>query len=233
MVEITLKGPGMNALSTSVFTQLLADLDAAGGQPVLLKGDGRAFSAGLNLKEVLSMDEAALVRFMDLLDEVVRTLYYYPGPTVACAHGHAIAGGCVLVMACDYRVITDNPKVLIGLKEAALGMPLPPSVKRLAKVRLPREHLETVVLGAGLCGPADALRFGLVDEISADAEGCAKLRLQQLARHPSQGYAINKRYLREGALDVSPEERASFLEDLLPVMFSDEVQSGLKRAVGG
>ena len=93
MVEIRLEGPGMNCLGTTMMRWLLGQLEAAGGQPVLLTGAGRAFSAGLDLKEVAALTPVTAPAFLELLVQTLRTVYTYPAPVVAWVNGHAIAGG--------------------------------------------------------------------------------------------------------------------------------------------
>ena len=92
-VRVVLDGPGKNALSTPLMTRALGEVRAAGSRPVLLTGAGDAFSAGLNLKELATLDGAGMERFLGLLGELVRALYLHPAPTVALVNGHAIAGG--------------------------------------------------------------------------------------------------------------------------------------------
>src|SRR4051812_20766858 len=101
MVEITMSGPGKNALGTTMMIFLQEKLREAGGAPVLLTGAGDAFSAGLNLKEVASLDAAGMETFLRRLEALIEALYVYPGPVVALVNGHAIAGGCVLTLCCD------------------------------------------------------------------------------------------------------------------------------------
>src|SRR5690606_9804653 len=104
MRELTIQGPGKNALGRELMGSLLAQLREADGEPLLLTGAGDAFSAGLNLKELLELDEAGMDGFRRLLGELSAALFDYPGPTVALVNGHAIAGGCVLALCCDWRV---------------------------------------------------------------------------------------------------------------------------------
>jgi hypothetical protein len=65
-------------------------------------------------------------------------------------NGHAIAGGCVLALCCDWRVAVDRADVRIGLNEVALGLEFPPMIMNLVRDRIPRRHVERVVLEAGL-----------------------------------------------------------------------------------
>lgn len=227
MVKLTLSGSGRNALSTAVMTACLAELDAAGGRPLLLSGEGPAFSAGLNLKEVAALDLAGAERFLEVLCRLVDALYRYPAPTVAYVNGHAIAGGCVLALACDYRVAApasgpDAPR--IGLNEVGLGLRFPPAILDLVRRRVPPQHLETVVLGAGLFAPAEALSLGLLDAVREDAHEHARATLTALAAHPAAAYAAAKRALRP-ALAGSPAELADFAEGGLESWVSPELKA--------
>ncbi|MEO7331572.1 MAG: enoyl-CoA hydratase/isomerase family protein [Minicystis sp.] len=214
--EITMSGPGKNALGAAMMNFLIDQLREAGGRPVLLTGSGDAFSAGLNLKEVASLDGAEMLDFLRLLERCMTALYLYPGPTVALVNGHAIAGGAVLTVCCDYRVVTANPKARIGLNEVALGVRFPPRIMAILKQRLPPQHLASLILGAGLVGPAEALRLGLVDAVADDPATAARACLDAWSAHPAEAYAASKGDLRgtEAGL-CADEEEERFLQGAL------------------
>jgi enoyl-CoA hydratase/carnithine racemase len=216
MDEIVIAGPGKNALGTDLMKRLDAALDAVGARPCLLRGEGDAFSAGLDLKEVAGLDEPAMGAFLHRLDTLLARLYLHPAPTVALVNGHAIAGGCILALACDHRVCTDNPRARLGLNEVALGLRFPPRIFRLVTQRVPPEHHTAVLLGAGLHPPAEALRLGLVDEVSPEPEARARALLAALAAHPVEAYGATKRDLRASVGAVSPEDEATFKREVVP-----------------
>lgn len=189
-------GPGKNALGTEMMTFLIERLRAAAGAPVLLTGAGDAFSAGLNLKEVAAADGDAMLAFLRLLEETISTLFLYPGPTVAAVNGHAIAGGCVLTLCCDHRVMTTNPRAKIGLNETALGVRFPPRTLVAVRHRLSRRHESRVLLGAELVDPVTAVSLGLVDEVADDPLAIGRARLSVLEGHPAAVYAVTKADLR-------------------------------------
>ncbi len=224
MHEIEMSGPGKNSLGTGMMTFLLDRLRAAGGGPVLLTGAGDAFSAGLNLIEISQLDVSGMHGFLRQLEEMVATYFAYPGPIVACVNGHAIAGGCILALACDYRVVAANPKIKIGLNETAIGLRFPPRTLALARSRIPAQHLRTILLGAGLHGPLAAAALGLVDEVAEDARAVARARLEALAAHPPAVYAASKRDLLAGVDAVSAEDERRFVEEVLPVWTGPEVK---------
>lgn len=199
MRQITLSAPGLNALSAAHMTRLLQEVKDAGGEPLLLTGEGRAFCAGLDLKEVATLEEAGLANYLELLAGLCHALYHYPGPTVAWVNGHAIAGGCLLVLCCDQRICATDERIRIGLNEVALGVTFPPNILRMVRSRVPHHHLDEVLLGGQLHDPTNAKRLGLVDQVVADTEAHARATLIALAAHPRDGYARMKAAIRSSA----------------------------------
>jgi enoyl-CoA hydratase/carnithine racemase len=224
MKTIILSGAGKNALSTALMQRTLSELRAADGEPVLLTGDGDAFSAGLNLKEVASLDIAGMTTFLGALEELVKALYEYPAPVVAWINGHAIAGGCVLALCADVRVMTAREGARIGLNEVALGLRFPPLTFAMIKARLTGPALERVLLEAELYRVNEAQALGLVDVVGEESE--ARAMLSKLAGHPRDIYAASKLLLRP-RLAIDEEERRRFREDTIPYWTSPERRAAL------
>jgi enoyl-CoA hydratase len=234
MVEIELKGPGKNSLGTEMIESLLGRLAAAAGDPVLLTGNGDAFSAGLNLKEIAAQDAAATGPFLERLERLFSTLYQYPGPTVALVNGHAIAGGCVLALCCDYRVAIDEPKIRIGLNEVALGLRFPPRTLAICRRRVPAHFHEEAILSGALFDPHAARRVGLLDEVSANAATVAADVLTRLEKLPRAAYAATKRDLRGAApADLCPDaEEKQRVDAMIATWSSDDLKRRLMAALG-
>ena len=81
-----------------------------------------------------------------------------PRPIVAAINGHAIAGGCVLALQCDWRVMVDAPEARIGLNETQLGIGLPTSVLEPLKLAVPPASLVPIAYEGRLFAPEEALR---------------------------------------------------------------------------
>lgn len=224
MHEIRMQHPGKNALGTDLIGWLDEELDRAGHQPILLTGTGDAFSAGLNLKDVHAADRQGMETMLSRLDWLYSRLYRHPAPTVALVNGHAIAGGCILMLCCDWRVATDEPKARIGINEVAIGAIMPPVALNIVKRRIPPHTLEKIVFGAGLHAPDVALTLGLVDEISADAPAAAAKRLHTLASYPRASYAATKKGLRAGVTSTTDEDMWRFRQDEVPLWVSTEMK---------
>jgi enoyl-CoA hydratase len=226
MVEIVLSGPGKNALSTELMTRVITEVRAAGSEPLLIRGEGDAFSAGLNLKELATLDDAGIERFLGLLDDMVVALFNHPAPTIACVNGHAIAGGCVVALTCDHRVLTTSPKARVGLNEVAIGLRFPPRILKLARARLGPLHERRVLLEAGVYPPAEALALGLCDELADDPVAAGHARLARWAAHDRGAFAAAKAAITRGALalpsdagpdgrELDPDESRRYREEVL------------------
>ena len=137
---------------------------AVGG--IVLAGNDRAFSAGVDLKRILDGGEDYTRAFLDALTRAFLAPLRTTVPVVAAVTGHAVAGGAVLAAACDHAVMTDDARARIGLAELAVGVPFPTVAIELMRRRLGRRLSEAVWL-AGLFAPEDALARGFVDEVVA------------------------------------------------------------------
>ena len=140
-------------------------------------------------------------------------------------NGHAIAGGCVLALCCDVRVMTAREGVRIGLNEVALGLRFPPRTFLMCKSRVPGPSLSRVLLESSLYGAEEARTLGLVDVIGEAAE--AKRRLEALAAHPRDSYAAAKHAMR-GTLAVPEAEQRRFMTEVVPTWAAPELKARLR-----
>lgn len=218
MHEITLRGRGPNTMSLAMLEALERDLDAAGDAPILITGEGDAFSAGLDLDDLAKADADAVARLLARMDRVVRKLFLHPAPTLALVNGHAVAGGCLIVQCCDLRVATNDPRVRIGMTGVAIGLTYPPFVPAVFRARVAPPHVETTLLGAERHSPEQALRIGLLDEIASEGQlrERALASLERRAALPRSAYAATKRALREPALATSAAEHERFEREVVP-----------------
>jgi enoyl-CoA hydratase len=236
MVDIVLEGKGRNALNLRLMNDILEKVHAARGEPLLVRGgDGTgAFSAGLDLREVASLSTDEMAGFIRLLEQLFTTLYLHPAPTVALVNGHAIAGGCVLALCCDYRVAPPDPSIKIGLNEVAIGVVFPPRTLAIVTSRLPPRYQDEVILGGALYAPEPARSRGLVDEIAADGLDAARKRLAALAAHPRAAYTMTKRDLRgEGPESLATDARVErYIGEAVPIWTGADLKARIAAILG-
>lgn len=206
IVILRMKRGAVNALDLAAVEAMDAALKALAADESLaalvLTGAGPAFSAGLDLKAVPSYGRDEQRALADGLNRLFGGLYGFPRPTVAAINGHAIAGGMVLLLACDHRVCTNQP-VLLGLTEVKVGVPFPVAAIEVARNELSPAAARALVLFGRLIGPEQALAWGAVDELAAPdavlARACAEA--VTLAELPRDTFTGVKRTLRQAALE--------------------------------
>lgn len=232
MYEIRMQHPAKNALGNDLMGWLEMELSKAGQEPIFFTGSADAFCAGLNLKEVASLDERGLTLFLKRIDLLAARMFNHPAPIVAAVNGHAIAGGCVLMMCCDWRVARRDPKIKIGVNEVAIGACFPPMILSIMMQRLGAHVRERVLLGAGLVDVDTALSLGLIDEIADDVEATAKAHLGRLSSYPRGTYTLTKQALRQGVTEVTPVAERRFREKEVPIWASPEMKSRVEAVLG-
>ena len=117
----------------------LDNIEASSSRAVVITGSGGTFSAGVDLFRVLDGGESYLRQFLPALTRVLIRLYTFPRPVVAAINGHAIAGGCVLACACDYRLMAIG-RGTIGVPELVVGVPFPLIALEILRDVLPDRH---------------------------------------------------------------------------------------------
>jgi enoyl-CoA hydratase len=205
-----------SALDIELLDGLRHELDGVADdvRALILTGTGSIFSAGVDLFR-LTHGGADYVRgFLPLLSRVVRELFAFPKPVVAAANGHAIAGGCVLVLAADARLMAAGAG-RIGLPELLVGVPFPAAPLEIVRFAVPRDKVQSLVYTGRTLLPEEALTAGLVDEVVPAENLLARAQevARQLALIPPQVYRLTKQSLRAEALErieraSEPQERA-------------------------
>ena len=178
----------------------VGELDADGDVgAIVLTGNGRAFSAGVDLRRILAGGADETERFLGALSDAFLVTLRCGTPTVAAVDGHAIAGGAVLAAACDRVLASDDPRIRVGLAELAVGVPFPPSAIEIVRRRL-GTHLSEVVLTARTYPVAEARDLGFLDELVPADELLDRAReaATALAAVPAHTMALTKRQLRSG-----------------------------------
>lgn len=189
VLEISLANPPVNALGHAVREGLLAALTEgladASVSALVIRGEGRAFSAGADIVEFDTGMQTPL------LPEVIEAIEAATKPVVAAIHGEALGGGLELAMACHYRIAT--PGARLGLPEVRLGiLPGAGGTQRLPRLVGVSEALKMIV-GANPVSGTQALTIGLVDELAepqALTERAASFASVQVAPRRTGEYAV-------------------------------------------
>ncbi|MCA9514002.1 MAG: enoyl-CoA hydratase/isomerase family protein [Myxococcales bacterium] len=186
-------GNAINAAMVGALEDALLDLEAAPPRALVLDGGTtRWFSGGFDLTEVLKLGDRDLRGFLRRFFELLARLVELPCPTVAAVQGSAVAGGFLLALACDFRVLGEGAQKL-GLSEVDVGVAVPATAQVLLAARTTPATSLRLSLFATLLGPEEALEIGVAEALHADPRGQALALAQALARKPGDAARVTKR----------------------------------------
>ncbi|PYP99837.1 MAG: hypothetical protein DMF82_23745 [Acidobacteria bacterium] len=199
---------------------------------LLASAHPKLFSPGLDLVSLIEFDRPRLQRFMTTFGEMVSALYGLRRPVVAAVSGHAVAGGCILAMAADWRVLRRGG-VSIGLNEVKVGVPLPLSIAALLRATVAPGALSRVALLGRNFADEEALAAGLADELADEGrfETTCLTRVREFAEKDPYSLAVTKTYLRADALRQMKAENAAAVAEWLDGWFSPATQARIRATV--
>jgi enoyl-CoA hydratase/carnithine racemase len=230
--ELRLDRPPVNALSPELIGALKKAIQAApgnGARALILSGSPGRFSGGLDVPLLLSLDRPAMATLWQEFYALLGAIAGSPIPIVAAITGHAPAGGTVLAIFCDWRVMAEGD-YKIGLNEVQVGIPVPPAIlaglRRLLGLRL----AERLAVGGGLFSPQEALGLGVVDELVAlervverAVEWC-----QRLLALPPDAMTSTRRLARADLAALFEADLEPELQRVIAGWWSSETQATLR-----
>ena len=213
---------------------LLERMERDSGTSALVLGSGneKFFSIGFDIPHLFELPRKDFGTFFREFNRVCLNLYTLPMPTVAAIMGHAVAGGCILTLCCDYRFIAEGKK-LMGLNEIKLGVPVPYLadcvLHSIVGTRYAREMMDT----GEFYGPADLARMGLVDEVLPVGDVMPKAieKARLIGAWPREAFALIKRNrveeIEQRVLAAREEKERLFVD----CWYSEEARPQLRAAI--
>lgn len=226
-----------NGATNAIDSELVNDLAAAlvrvrtSARGLLLAGNGKFFSIGFNLPELIQLDRAGMTDFFFRFDQLCLDLYSLPLPTACAMTGHAVAGGTVLALTCDFRYAAEGKK-LLGLNESTIGLPVP-YLPDLILRQVVGDRAATEMTYSGQFLPSvKASEIGLVDAVLPlnEVEEQAIAKVNALAALPRTSFAIIKENRTEAVRASYERNNAAKLTRMLDCWFEAAVQELLKDA---
>ena len=160
-----------------------------------------------------------------------RDLASCPVPVAAAIAGHAPAGGCVLALCCDYRVMAEGPYRL-GLNETQVGLVAPEGILHLMRRVVGPHRAERLLVGGEMVESARALAIGLVDELAEIdfVTTRARIWLEELLALPRQPMLQTRALARADLVAALQPERIG-LDAFVDAWFSPDTQAGLRALI--
>ncbi|CUE60322.1 3,2-trans-enoyl-CoA isomerase, putative [Bodo saltans] len=234
----------VNSLSLEFFTEfnqwlLWLRSDEAVKSVIITSAIPLVFSAGLDINELHQPQPERMAKFWTAFQEMWLILNSFPKPLIAAINGNSPAGGCIISLACDFRVMARSPKAApeklfrIGLNETKLGLVAPPWVMAGYSYVLGHRRAERM-LQLGETPTADeALMIGLVDSVVEEDQvyATAVKEASRFMAVPNQARWMSRDMVRQEvtAFLRSEEERDYDTQFFMQMVNSEEVQ----KSIGG
>jgi 3,2-trans-enoyl-CoA isomerase len=230
IATLTLGRGKVNALNGRVVDELRAQLETAerdaSVRAVVLTGQGKFFSFGFDVPEFLPVSKEDFGQFVRRFTDLYTYMFVYPKPLVAAVNGHAIAGGCMLALACDHRVMAGGP-AKIGLNEIAFGSSLFAGATEMLRFLVGNSNATGVLYSGTMYPSEEAKSLGLIDEVVAEEEvlGVAIRAAAALAKANPPAFASVKSLLRSSVAEHMRQHEAASIGEFLDIWYSPAVRA--------
>ena len=209
------------------FEELKQDEQITGA---ILTGKHPFFSAGLDVIELYNYDNKQVVELFESLFLAIRTMLAFPKPLIAAISGHSPAGGCVLALCCDYRIMAEG-KYRIGLNEVPVGIVMPTFIYHLYESVIGSKLAMQFILEGKLLSTHEGEACGLLDEVVHETQVLdkAKERFTFYTALNQRTWQFSKLNMRKSLLAHFSEFNDDLKEEILQHWWSDDT----RRILGG
>jgi Delta3-Delta2-enoyl-CoA isomerase len=230
ILELRLDRPPANALDQALIASLRRGIEAApreGARALVVSGAQGMFSGGLDVPSLVGLDHTAITHAWQDFYDLMKALATSPIPVAAAVTGHSPAGGAVIAICSDYRVMAQGD-FKIGLNEVRVGIALPPVILQLLRRIVGDRQAERLGVGGLMIDAQEALRVGLVDEL-APVEGVIQVALhwcRTMLELPPNAMATTRRLARAPIAALFAEPQGE-VEQVVRDWGSEETQTAL------
>ncbi len=170
LATITLSRGKVNALNEPMVEQINSCFDDleqdSAVKAIILTGQGKFFSFGFDIPEFLGYSKESFLRYLTKFTSLYSRMFLYPKPIIAALNGHTIAGGCMLALACDYRIMVTE-KAKISLNEINFGSSVFAGCVEMLRYCVGSKNAEKVLFSGAMYSAEVASELKLVDQTTS------------------------------------------------------------------
>lgn len=233
--ELRLERPPVNALSPELLQLLASEVRTSpdrGARALVLSGGAGIFSGGLDVPILIQLDRQGFSCALEHFFDAIEALAASPIPVAAAITGHSPAGGAVLALCCDWRVMAEGD-FAIGLNEVRIGIPVPKVVAELAVRTVGARVGEALCVSGRLLRPEEALEVGFVDAIAPVGEviPTALQWCEQIIEAPEHALAKTRAVMRWDLVEKIRRQREDDARHLTNMWFEPELRDAMRALV--
>ena len=234
IANVTLERGKVNALDedlidelSSVFAELADDPSV---RAVVLSGQGSFFSFGFDIPQFLDYPKHRFAGFLSKFTDLYTDLFEFPKPLIAALNGHAIAGGCMLALACDVRLMSRGAGK-ISLNEIAFGSTVFAGSVEMLRFVVGDGNAQRVLYSGEMYTAEQAARIGLIDEVvtAEKLDAAGRSAAEKLATRAAPAFKSIKHLLRHQFAERMREREPASIEEFVEIWYSPQTWRNLQQ----
>lgn len=229
-----MQSPPVNSLGLDFLTEFCIateklEMDKSCRGLIITSSLPKVFSAGLDIMEMYGKSPERCGEFWKAVQEMWLKLYSSNMVTIAAINGSSPAGGCLMSLTCDYRIMADNPRYSIGLNETQLGIVAPFWFKDTMMNTVGHRTTEIALELGLLYNPSEALKIGLVDQLVPEDQvlATAMQTMTKWLAIPDHARQITKSMMRKPIIDKLTSNREADIQNFVSFITKDAIQKSI------
>lgn len=231
---LTLNRGKVNAINEELVCELSELLEKLENdkecKSIIITGRGSFFSFGFDIPEFLNYSNQNFFKYLLIFNDLIKQIFLYPKPLISSINGHCIAGGCIIALACDYRIM-NNERAKISINEIRFGSTLFSSALEILKYTVGGRNAEQILLSGEMYKAEEALKKGLVDAICTSAQLTDKALdiAREYSCKDSKAFRSLKKMSRLNTVETINRYEDYSLKEFVELWYSKETWENLKK----
>jgi len=232
IASVVLSRGKVNALNEALVGELKTCFEELGDdedvRAVILTGQGKFFSFGFDIPELVPYSKEAFSEFVAKFTDLYTQIFLFPKPVVAALNGHTIAGGCMLATACDCRIMVEG-KAKISLNEILLGSTVLTGAVEILKACVGQKNAETILYSGFMYTAEQALPLGLIHQKATEEDLYPEARrvAGEFAQADPAAFQGIKLLLRKPLADQFIPREAQSISQFVDIWYSESTRKRL------
>ena len=233
IATVTLNRGKVNAFNESMVEEIQSCFEELRNdqaiQAIILTGQGKFFTFGFDIPEFLSYSKDAFIRYLTKFTALYTYVFLMPKPVIAALNGHTIAGGCMLALACDYRIMVSG-KAKISLNEIAFGSSVFAGCVEMLKFCAGSRNAQKVLYSGAMFSAEEAKQLGLIDQIASQdtLEEEARKVAEDFTQKDSTAFLSIKTLLRKPVAEEMIRREKDSVQEFADIWYSENTWKNLQ-----
>ncbi len=233
--ELRLARPPANAINPELMEILIQALNDASGscEAIVISGRPGMFTAGLDIPELIHYNRNQMLQVWQQFLKMLETIARLPVPTVFAITGHAPAGGIVLALYGDYRIMPKGD-FITGFNEVQVGLVVSSVIHKAIERAVGPRIAEKILVAGKILKAEQALEIGLVDELARDPDDVVRRAVnwcEQMLALPRLAMTTTRSLVRSDLVRLFDDSSILDVEKFVDIWFSESTQAALSNLV--